>query len=170
MHPVRVIRASRTAFALRPNRESTSTSAIKYLLYCHFPSFSSSHYPLLSSFHPQPLVRAKPSPPAHSTQLSFTRHFLKPSCPLGRVGLLLPRRPILSPSVVPDGFLRFCYRLAILPMHTSTPANPRALGLLSASQTQRNGRESTSRTPLPFLLSRLCPRNPHWPLLEHICN
>jgi hypothetical protein len=152
MHPVRVIRASRTAFALRPNRESTSTSAIKYLLYCHFPSLSSSHCSLLSSFHPQPLVRAQRPPPAQSTQLSFTRHFLKPSCSLGRVGLLLPRRPILSPSVVPAKFLRFCYRLAVLPTHTSTPAKSThfrtSIRIANATQWSRIYKQDTS----PFFL------------------
>jgi hypothetical protein len=139
----------RTAFALRSNRESTSTPAIKDLPHSYFPSLSLPPIALYSyPFHLQSLVCAQLPPLAHLTQPSFMKHFLKLSYLLGRFGLL-------------------CYG-AQLP-RTLSPTNLRTFGLLSASHKKRNDRKSRSRACLLFPLSRLCLPLPHWPLPEHIC-
>jgi hypothetical protein len=56
-----------------------------------FFSLSSSHCSLLSSFlSATPRPRSAAAPPAHSTQPSFMKRFLKPSCPLGTALLRCP--------------------------------------------------------------------------------
>jgi hypothetical protein len=139
MHPIWVIRASRTAFALLPNRVLTSNVCHKRL-----PSTVIFHHllrPLLSTLIPSICTPSStPSRRALPTQLNYPSCgiFFRPPCYSSRFSL---HRSFLSDFFSPGtGW-------PLQPSHTLKSTFPRLFGLLLA--TQRCSDEYTSKIPLP---------------------
>jgi hypothetical protein len=167
MHPVWVIRASRTAFALRPNRESTSNICHKRPLSTVI--FQPLFHPLLSTLIPfihNPRLRPAAGPSPTDPTILYEAFFtdlaarLEESAHLATVLRLSLRRSSLSNSFSPGtGW-------PLQPSHILKFTNSRISGFLPASQ--RNGDESTVKMPLLLPLSRFRPQLPR-SHSEHIC-
>jgi hypothetical protein len=167
MHPVWVIRVSRTAFALCPNRESTSNI-------CHKRSLSTVIFQplfhlLLSTLIPfihNPRLRPAAGPSLTDLTILYEAFFtdlaarLEESTYLAIVLWLSLRRSSLSDSFSPGtGW-------PLQPSHILKFTNLRNSGLLPVSQ--RNSNESTVKMLLLLPLSRFRPELLR-SYLEYIC-
>jgi hypothetical protein len=156
LHPVWVIRASRTAFALRPKRESTSNICHKRPLSTVI--FQPLFYPLLSTLIPfihNPRLRLAAGPSLTNPNILYKAFFtdlaarLEELAHLATLLRLSLRRSSLSNLFSPS------IGWPLKPSHILKFISSRNSGFLPASQ--RNGDESTVKMPLLLPLSSFRP-------------